>query len=342
MVEQHVTRSQLREVLSALNEAAARGSRRAETLSWLLTDTSGIAPIYQLLNAVLACGLVWLPYEYLVEFSMFLSVPSICLFMWAFCRLRYLSPAQPRPFTVPGGNVAAILITIIPVGVSLLYGAIVIGAALGEAETHEDVRRKRSATYQLCSAVFIIGGGLCAHLTLRAVNGGARAQRYMAHFESELAELPPSHLDDAGAADGGDCASSATKGKLRWAWKRPAEAPVSRHHRDSGQRAEHAVEPLGPSQAPLLDGEMAGGEDAGGSRAEADEEPADLAHHRLDRDAGSQMNVEPLVAPASPQAHAIPADEPASLAADAAGSGDGAAPAAAQQEPQATGGRSSS
>ncbi len=56
---------------------------------------------------------------------MLLSVPSILLFMWSFVALRVQQPTAPRPFRIPGGLATAVLITVVPVAISLAYAAIV-------------------------------------------------------------------------------------------------------------------------------------------------------------------------------------------------------------------------
>ncbi|KAG8457234.1 hypothetical protein KFE25_009813 [Diacronema lutheri] len=169
-----------------------------EALSaWLCAPRSGIAPVYQIVNAALACVLAWLPYTFLVEFSMLLSVPSICLFMWAFIRLRYLAPNRARPFTVPGGNGLAVAITLIPVSISLAYAAIILGEALSSAEGGSAERREQrdEAITQVASAALVMGGSALVHALARAcgalgggdgfsaLSGLSDGSRYAQHLE---------------------------------------------------------------------------------------------------------------------------------------------------------------
>ena len=69
---------------------------------------------YVLLNALLCGGLVWCPYQFLVEVTMLLMVIMTYPFLFAFVLLRISQPDVPRPFKVPGGTIAAVLWTLPP------------------------------------------------------------------------------------------------------------------------------------------------------------------------------------------------------------------------------------
>ena len=69
---------------------------------------------YVLLNALLCAGLVWCPYQFLVEVTMLLMVIMTYPFLFAFVLLRISQPDVPRPFKVPGGTIAAVLWTLPP------------------------------------------------------------------------------------------------------------------------------------------------------------------------------------------------------------------------------------
>lgn len=142
--------------------------RLKRLLGWLLTTgASGVAPLYIVLNAVCAAVLVWMPYTILVEFSMLLSVPSILLFMWAFVALRVQQPHVERPFVVPGGLTAAVLITVVPVAISVAYGAIVITESfMGPSASHELSESQGSGLppiFQLWSMLAVMTTGLVVH-----------------------------------------------------------------------------------------------------------------------------------------------------------------------------------
>jgi hypothetical protein len=127
--------------------------------------------------------LVWMPYTLLVEFSMLLSVPSILLFMWSFVALRIQRPFVDRPFLIPGGLPVAVLLTVIPVAISISYAAIIATestfAVDADASTSE--QRSRSSDgglppiYQVYSmfAVILCGGLVHCAFVLAAKHGYA-------------------------------------------------------------------------------------------------------------------------------------------------------------------------
>ena len=109
----------------ATSKTAGRGALGRVLRTLLSTSQTGVAPLYILTNAVCAGILVWMPYTLLVEFSMLLSVPSILLFMWSFVALRIQRPSVDRPFLIPGGLPVAVLLTVVPVAISISYAAII-------------------------------------------------------------------------------------------------------------------------------------------------------------------------------------------------------------------------
>ena len=86
---------------------------------WMLdTATTGTGRFYILFNA-LVCGiLVWLPFNFLIEFTMLLMGIMTFPFLYAFLRLRIVQPETERPFEVPGGFVGAVLTCIPPLCVT--------------------------------------------------------------------------------------------------------------------------------------------------------------------------------------------------------------------------------
>jgi len=129
--------------LAALDVRAKESGRKVDAvLHYLLaTSNTGVAPFFILFNAAIAALLVWAPYTILVEFSMLLSVPSIMLFMWSFVALRVQQPHAPRPFRIPGGLATAVLITVVPVAISLSYAAIIATESLvGSPAARQDKR----------------------------------------------------------------------------------------------------------------------------------------------------------------------------------------------------------
>ena len=148
----------------------------------LASSQTGVAPLFILLNAACAAVLVWMPYTLLVEFSMLLSVPSILLFMWSFVALRVQRPYVERPFLIPGGLPVAVLLTIVPVAVSIAYAAIIATESVessSERPNAEGLHAEAAGSaglqaasdgglppiFQVASALGVIGLGLVVHLT---------------------------------------------------------------------------------------------------------------------------------------------------------------------------------
>ena len=96
--------------LSALASTESTRSFRASVKRWLLHHEEGsAAPLYILVNGVIACGLVLLPYKVLIEFTMTVMGPPTLLFLFSFVALRINEPDMRRDFKVPGGTFVAIL-----------------------------------------------------------------------------------------------------------------------------------------------------------------------------------------------------------------------------------------
>jgi len=153
--------------------ADARGERAgvaAAISRWLFSaNNTGVAPIFILSNALCAAVLVWMPYTILVEFSMLLSVPSILLFMWSFVALRVQRADVERAFRIPGGLSMAVLITVVPVAISISYAAIVatesaIGSQRGSGHGSSSGKSAQDQpVYQVYSMVGVVGLGFAVH-----------------------------------------------------------------------------------------------------------------------------------------------------------------------------------
>ena len=152
----------------------------------LASSQTGVAPLFILLNAACAAVLVWMPYTLLVEFSMLLSVPSILLFMWSFVALRVQRPYVERPFLIPGGLPVAVLLTIVPVAVSIAYAAIIATESVQSSSERLTVEAAGSAglqapsggglppIFQVASALGVIGLGLVIHLIAHYCSSSSR------------------------------------------------------------------------------------------------------------------------------------------------------------------------
>ena len=153
--------------IAALDEKwSQRSGTFAPLLRWLLsTSHTGVAPLYILINAAAAAVLVWMPYTILVEFSMLLSVPSVCLFMWSFVALRVQRPDVPRRFLIPGGLSVAIAVTVIPVAISISYAAIILTeSAIGDGDTGAATRTEDlPPIYQVYCMTLVILVGFAGH-----------------------------------------------------------------------------------------------------------------------------------------------------------------------------------
>lgn len=99
--------------------AASDSPRRRFWLQGKGEEEPGI--FYVLLN-MLACGLlVWCPYQLLIEVTMLLVVITTYPFLYTFVRLRVSQPEVKRDFRLPGGMVAAVLWTLPPGLLGIIY-----------------------------------------------------------------------------------------------------------------------------------------------------------------------------------------------------------------------------
>ena len=172
--------TQYGEKLEKYAASPANGACGRVLRSLLNEKATGVAPLYILTNACCAGVLVWMPYTLLVEFSMLLSVPSILLFMWSFVALRIQRPFVDRPFLIPGGLPVAVLLTVVPVAISISYAAIITTESSFSLEQQEDSAEARSRSsdgglppiFQVVSMGLVILCGCIVHL------GVVIAQRY--------------------------------------------------------------------------------------------------------------------------------------------------------------------
>ena len=184
---------------------AAKSSTRRGVMGRLLrsllsTSSTGVAPLYILTNAVCAALLVWMPYTILVEFSMLLSVPSILLFMWSFVALRIQRPHVERPFLIPGGLPVAILLTVIPVAISIAYAAIITTESSFAVEDLANEQRSRSSDgglppiFQVFSMGLVITLGLAVHLGFRRYHLAYGKQDGPLHLGGACTQRAPGDL----------------------------------------------------------------------------------------------------------------------------------------------------
>jgi len=208
------------ETIQRVVSGEGQGKPCALITNWLFSASkTGVAPIYILTNAACASVLVWMPYTLLVEFSMLLSVPSILLFMWSFVALRVQRPDTPRPFRIPGGLSTAVLITVVPVAISISYGAIVATESLiGRPSARVERRSGRmQPIHQVYSMFGVILVGILAHAIISRMQSDERQQAEMV-TKPELrgCVLEPHAGEEPGVEDetellnGGDGAFSST------------------------------------------------------------------------------------------------------------------------------------
>mmetsp|Transcript_25278 Transcript_25278/g.69638 ORF Transcript_25278/g.69638 Transcript_25278/m.69638 type:complete len:425 (+) Transcript_25278:662-1936(+) len=188
--------------LEALATRSKQGGRGTDVvLNYLLsTSQTGVAPLYIIFNALIAALLVWAPYTILVEFSMLLSVPSILLFMWSFVALRVQQPKVNRPFRIPGGIATAVLITVVPVAISISYAAIVTTESLvGRRPARVDKEpavpvddEKEEPAYQIYSMLAVMIFGLIIHAI--GSRFAVRRRRREAIAAAMEPKLPNAHI----------------------------------------------------------------------------------------------------------------------------------------------------
>ena len=145
---------------------------------------------------------------------MLLSVPSILLFMWSFVALRVQRPYVERPFLIPGGLPVAVLLTVVPVAVSVAYAAIIAteSAASDDADVSGEARSRSSdggmpPIFQVASALGVVGVGGLVHLGARLSSGPPEAHAARGTgFDEPGTPLPPL---PATAVRSNDCAHHA-------------------------------------------------------------------------------------------------------------------------------------
>jgi hypothetical protein len=87
---------------------------------WLLAHgDGGAAPLWILLNGLVAMVMVLLPYKLLIAFTMTVMAPSTFLCLAAFIALRLQEPELVRDFRVPGGIGALTCMSLLPAGVTV-------------------------------------------------------------------------------------------------------------------------------------------------------------------------------------------------------------------------------
>jgi len=249
--------------MNAVVERRRRSGGRADALLvWLLAASqTGVAPVYILFNAAVAASLVWAPYTRLVEFSMLLSVPSILLFMWSFVALRMKQPESlaARPFRIPGGLPTAVLITVVPVAISISYAVIVAAESFvpepgaagdgGHSARHKKggARRHNAAGHQIRSMLYVIGAGVAVHALVVLLSRRRRQVEAKAAQGASLGSLPLSprweEADEAADSRGPSAGLISSKlrhndGRSRW----EGQPPVAR-----GSAAPRLGESVGPS-----------------------------------------------------------------------------------------------
>lgn len=85
------------------------------------TENEEPAPFYVVLCGMVCGALVWLNYQLLVEVTMLLMVLMTFTFLYAFVRLRMIADDVPRAFKLPGGICGAMLVALMPAGISGWY-----------------------------------------------------------------------------------------------------------------------------------------------------------------------------------------------------------------------------
>eukprot|EP00040_Diaphanoeca_grandis_P027243 m.154614 g.154614 ORF g.154614 m.154614 type:complete len:499 (+) comp30898_c0_seq1:235-1731(+) len=86
--------------------------KRSAVTRYLFTENgTGVAPIYIVVNAVLAGVLLLLPYTVLVEFAMLQMCLNMNLFLYAFIWYKWCRPDMVRPLKMPGGVCGSIILS---------------------------------------------------------------------------------------------------------------------------------------------------------------------------------------------------------------------------------------
>jgi len=75
---------------------------------------TGVPAFYIIFNAIVVCGFIWLPYDFLVQLMMLVDSVVTIFFLYSFLYLRVKQPQLHRPFKLPGGMIVAVLFTLTP------------------------------------------------------------------------------------------------------------------------------------------------------------------------------------------------------------------------------------
>ena len=122
---------------------------------------------------------------------MLLSVPSILLFMWSFVALRVQRTETARPFLIPGGLPVAVLITVVPVAISISYAAIVLTESfIGPSASQQHSPRTDSGVspaFQIWSMCAVILLGVAVQLAYEGWKARARRREESQGVELQLA-----------------------------------------------------------------------------------------------------------------------------------------------------------
>ena len=140
--------------------------------------------------------------------------------MWSFVALRVQRPYVERPFLVPGGLPVAVLLTVVPVAISIAYAAIIATEStfLDDADAAGEQRSRASdgglpPVFQVVSMLAIIGLGLAVHLSTTLWHR-ATAWRRSGGGPHALPPLPPSvgHGGSGGKPASGGCGVGGARG----------------------------------------------------------------------------------------------------------------------------------
>mmetsp|Transcript_49565 Transcript_49565/g.165556 ORF Transcript_49565/g.165556 Transcript_49565/m.165556 type:complete len:256 (+) Transcript_49565:1-768(+) len=181
--------------------------------------------------------------------------------MWSFVALRMKQPESlaARPFRIPGGLPTAVLITVVPVAISISYAVIVAAESFvpepgaagdgGHSARHKKggARRHNAAGHQIRSMLYVIGAGVAVHALVVLLSRRRRQVEAKAAQGASLGSLPLSprweEADEAADSRGPSAGLISSKlrhndGRSRW----EGQPPVAR-----GSAAPRLGESVGPS-----------------------------------------------------------------------------------------------
>jgi amino acid transporter len=88
----------------------------------LFEEGTGVEPVFVIFHGLLACVLVVLPYEELVEIAtLMMALPSFAC-IYAYMYYKWTDADRKRPFNVPGGMWGAAIMAV-PVGILTAFNA---------------------------------------------------------------------------------------------------------------------------------------------------------------------------------------------------------------------------